>query len=324
MRPDNFNLQTVVQRDSRIFLRIDRDWVYYDLNEKPLGEGAMGIVYLGRSCSTNKKFAVKRVVDHYADIPSIRERARQEASLLFRHRNLVEMVGYCEVNPDCGPIFIVSHLVQGTTIDKYISTFLRGRQNEMKKICQMMYPVFSALEYLHSKNIVHMDIKPSNIMVENGSNVRLMDLGIATTDSAMQFKGTGVIGTPAYAAPEQIFDENQSNAPINFTTDIYELGITLYELLTGSNPFSATSRDETLVRQKSMTLPSSPRITKPVLNVLRKATAKSQGNRYNTVNEFKTALLEAVDKKGTDTTLKILIGIAITIVTIFIIGLVAL
>ncbi len=319
MRRESHDNQTVVQKNDRLFLYVNGDWIYYDMNERPLGEGAMGVVYLGRSSRTNEKFAVKRVVDYYAGNPSIRERARQEASMLFRHRNLVEMVGYCEVNPYSGPIFIISRLVQGVTIDRYVDTFLRKRPDAMQRISKLMFPVFSALEYLHSNNIVHMDIKPSNIMVENGSNVRLMDLGIATTDSAMELIGTGVIGTPRYAAPEQIHDDKQ-RFPINATTDIYELGVTLYELLAGFNPFDSNTRDETLARQKSMILPESSRITKPVLKVLRKATAKVQSDRFQTVREFRFALNEALNEKTVNPMIKVLAGIGIGLLAVMLIG----
>lgn len=93
-----------------------------------------------------------------------------------------------------------------------------------------------ALDYLHQKGIVHMDIKPANIMIEHGSNIRLMDLGIAYTPDSVSMTSPGLIGTPKYAAPEQIIEPGQVQLTVDKTTDIYELGVTLYELLAGYNP----------------------------------------------------------------------------------------
>ena len=151
-------LANIVQKGNDIFLRVDEEWFTYNLMEPQWREGAMGTVYLGRSCRTNERVAIKRVIDKFANVPSIRERARLEASLLFRHQNLVEMIGYCELNPYNGPIFIISRLVQGMTLDQHVEMHLRSRTDAVRKICESIYPVFDALEYIHSKGIIHMDI----------------------------------------------------------------------------------------------------------------------------------------------------------------------
>jgi len=285
---------SVVQRGHEWFIRIGNEWFRYDQRERPLGSGAMGTVYLGRSCQTNECVAIKRVVDQYACVPAIRDRARLEASLLFRHRNLIEMVGYCEADPNQGPIFIVSKLVQGITLDRHVNNFLRSRADAVKRICESIYPVLDALTYLHGKGIVHMDIKPSNIMVENGCNIRLMDLGIATTHSDLGINAPGLVGTPKYAAPEQIYEAGKPQPQVDATTDLYELGITLYELLTGFNPFDSSSREETILKQKTLVLPESKSIPKPLLRVLRKATEKSQAARFQTAAAFKNAIQQAL------------------------------
>lgn len=291
--------RTIIKRGNRIYLYVGDRWYYYDESSQPIGSGAMGVVYLGYSCEGNDRVAIKRVIDRYANIPSIRERARLEASLMFRHHNLVEMLGYCELQSSTGPIFIVSRYVQGVNIDRYVESIPRTLLR-VQKICRMLYPVLDALDYIHSKGIVHMDIKPSNIMVENSCNIRLMDLGIASVDDhiiAGESTSVALMGTPKYAAPEQFGNKNYKGA-LDSSTDIFEFGITLYELLSGSNPFEARNINEALKKRKTTVLPYSKGIPRKVVDVLRKATAFEQSKRYKTAGELKIALEHALRKKS--------------------------
>lgn len=288
--------KTVVQRpkDPYIYLYVMGEWYCYNPMEPPLGSGAMGDVYRGYRCKNGAMIAVKRVKDFYANNKMIRERARLEASLAFRHPNLVEMIGCCEYAPDNGPIFILSNFVQGEDIDKYVKGFADS-PNRVEKICNAICSVLDALDYVHSRGVIHRDIKPSNIMIENGSNVRLMDLGISRMNGGNKFSSYGFIGTPQYSAPEQIKREEGNTAnPINATTDIYELGITFYELLAGENPMDSESEAETLARQISEALPSNPAIPKKLMGVIWKATEKEQSKRYQTALEFKNAINNAL------------------------------
>lgn len=283
---------TVVQRknDPYIYLFVMGEWYCYNPQEPPLGSGAMGDVYRGYRCNNGAVIAVKRVKDSYANNKMIRERARQEASLAFRHQNLVEMIGYCECAPDWGPIFILSKFVYGEDIDKYVRAF-SDSPNRVEKISKAVMSVLDALDYIHSRGVIHRDIKPSNIMVEQGSNIRLMDLGISRMNGGNKFSQYGFIGTPQYSAPEQIKrEEGNMTNPINATTDIYELGITFYELLTGKNPMDKGSETETLVAQITEPLPSDPKIPPKLMQVILKATEKEQCKRYQSAIEFKNAI----------------------------------
>ena len=282
--------KTVVRRGQYIYLFAEGVWYCYNPADMPLGSGAMGDVYLGFRCTDGVKVAIKRVKDYFANNQMIRQRARQEASLAFRHPNLVEMLGYCEYMPDRGPIWIISKYVQGDDADKYVATF-PASPNRAEKICRLIMPVMDALSYIHQKGVVHRDIKPSNIMVENGNNVRLMDLGISRVNGGNKFSQYGFIGTPQYSSPEQIKrSENSGTDSINARSDIYELGITLYELLTGTNPMDKGSDTETLAAQISEKLPPSDKIPPQLMRVIWKATEKDQQKRYNTVSDFKNAI----------------------------------
>ena len=253
----------------------------------------MGIVYLGYRCKDGMMMAVKRVKDSYSSNQMIRDRAKQEASLAFRHQNLVEMIGYCEYAPDKGPIFLISKYVRGMDIDKYVAERLAGPER-IEKICFAIYQVLDALEYIHSRGVVHRDIKPSNIMVEEDSNVRLMDLGIARLNGGNKYSAYGFIGTPQYAAPEQILRDKAGSVQINASTDIYALGVTFYELLSGINPFDSESEVDTLTKQMRETLPPCEAIPKRLMSVLLKATEKEQSKRYQKAFEFKNAIQEAL------------------------------
>lgn len=284
--------QTVMQRkgDPNIYLYVMGEWYGYNPHNEPLGSGAMGTVYLGFRCRNMERIAVKRVKDEYAKINVIRERARQEASLAFRHPNLVEMIGYCEYAPHTGPIFILSKYVNGVTLDEYVKNSLVNLPDRVEKICHAICSVLDALDYVHSRGVIHRDIKPSNIMVEEGTNIRLMDLGISRMNAGNSFSAYGFIGTPEYSAPEQILRSKENMTQITASTDFYELGITMYELLTGNNPFSCESDVLTLVKQMKEILPSNPAVPSRIMDIIWKATEKNQSARYQTAKEFKAAI----------------------------------
>ena len=291
--------QQVVQKegDPRIYLNVMGQWYYYDPNSTPLGDGAMGTVYLGFSCNSNQRIAVKRVKDVYANNKMIRERAKQEASLSFSHPNLVQMIGLCEVAPNYGPIFILSGYVAGITLDAHVKEQLNplSQEDKIEKISNELCKVLDALQYLHSRGVVHRDVKPSNIMIENGSVVKLMDLGIARLNGGNKYSSYGFIGTPQYAAPEQILRDSD-NSEINAQTDIYALGVTYYELLTGKNPFKTDVEAEMLSRQIKMKLPYDKKIPRSIFNVILKATEKVPSKRYKSATEFKFAILDALQR----------------------------
>lgn len=294
-----------IQYDPRtgdVMLYCTGEWFIYNVNDAPMGRGGMGDVLRGYSMRDRRMVAIKRVHDRYADIPEIRRRARLEAGLAFRHPNMVEMIGCCESFSGVGPMYIISNFVRGTNVDRFIADNLGGLEKKQResRIVSLVIPVLNALEYIHRQNIVHLDIKPSNIMVENGRNVRLMDLGIALTsqpvatgmDMSGDASGSGLMGTPKYAAPEQFVSDGYSQ--IDARTDIYEFGVTLYELISGVNPFISNSLSEAIEKHRNYILPPAAAITAPMLEVLRRAANPDRARRYANVAELRTALQNAM------------------------------
>ncbi len=283
---------SVTKRGDIIYLTTGSHTYYYNETEGFLGKGAMGIVYRGFEIGTGKNVAIKQVREEFSNNPEIRRRAHLEASLMFSHPNLVEMLGCCEVAPDRGPIFIISAYIEGENIDKFIDRKIRHLPHAEQRICNMFIPVLDALSYIHQKKIIHMDIKPSNIMVENERNVRLMDLGIADVSMMKSDIASGMMGTPKYAAPEQ-FAGTQKKTRLSSATDIYEAGVTLYELLTQQNPFP-NKVEEACKMHQSIVLEKKGSISESVMAVIRTATAVNPDNRYQQASEMKKALQEAL------------------------------
>ncbi|MCM1028218.1 MAG: serine/threonine protein kinase [Pseudoflavonifractor sp.] len=294
-----------VKQGSLIYIIAGGEQFMFDTHKAPIGQGAMGTVFAGNSCSDGRKVAIKMVNPAYADIPSVRNRAREEAMLRFRHPNLIETIGLCEPAPT-GPIFIVSNFVTGIPMDEHVARNLRPLGNYVERVCRAMFPVLDALSYLHTgtRPVYHLDIKPSNIMVENGnSNVRLMDLGIAFTRDTHDITSAGLLGTPGYAAPEQNVEVGQPLS-VNATTDLYEFAVTLYELLAGHKPHDNSSPDPI------------PGVKRQLMEVLSRAMAESQSSRYGSARELKAAIAEALAAKESNNRRMIWISVAAAVAAV--------
>jgi serine/threonine-protein kinase len=270
---------------------------YYHCDEFRIGSGAMGEVFKGwYADNPEQKVAIKKVYNRHAENLQIRNRARHEASLFIHHPNLIKMLGYCEFDRNRGPIYIVSELIRGETIDQCVRE--TDPLMRVTVVSNMMCSILDALHCLHTQNppVWHRDLKPSNIMVENCRGVKVMDLGIATSDgiSLGTLEGRG-FGTYPYAPPEQITGQR---GLINATSDLYSIGVTFYELLTGVNPFSGGSDVDIMEKQIMMSLPYNSAIPRPLFRVLLKATAKKQSDRYQSAAAFKEAVMRATGKPG--------------------------
>ena len=273
---------------------------YYVYNTKDpiLGRGGMGEVYRGYDCRTGEPVAIKRLYDRYCSIPSIRRKARIESGLVFSHPNIIEMLGYCEFKSGRGPVFIISRYIPGYNVDRFLERHapLYSSDDRATKIVRLVLPLLDALDFLHRQYIYHLDIKPSNIMIDRFSTARLMDLGIANSTSDNSEFGEnefGVIGTPRFAAPEQ-FNMPGRKSNIDRTSDLYEFAVTIYELITGDKPFEGASIKEVAYKHLNGYLPPHDKIPARILAVLQKATEVNRNDRYHDAIAFKEALIDAI------------------------------
>ena len=205
----------------------------YDI-VKPLGQGGMGHVYLGRHTKLSRPVAIKFIADHRRWDQTMHQRFASEMRLIggLKHPNIVIAHDAREVD---GLAVLVTEYIDGMTLSEILK---RTGKLDKADACKIVGEVCKALTYIDSKSLVHRDIKPSNIMIDADGLVKLLDLGLARlqeTDETADFTATGqAMGTADYVAPEQVIDSRN----VDIRSDIYGLGCTFYKLLSGRAPFA--------------------------------------------------------------------------------------
>lgn len=258
-----------------------------------LGRGGMATVYRAFARSLDTEVAVKVLAPRLARDPGFRERFHDEARSLagLHHPNLVEVYHYGE---EGDLVYIVMRLVEGGTLkDRLVA----GGPLDLVSTGRLIGQVAAALGEAHARGLVHLDIKPANILLGRADWPLLADFGITravgpTTTNRGQER---LAGTPLYMPPEQCL-----GGPVDGRADQYALAVTTYELLTGARPFEGETT-ESVIRQQIETPPPRPRernpgIPGPVEDALLRALAKDPEARYPTVEEFGQALTSAVEQ----------------------------
>lgn len=288
----------------------------FESNDEPIGEGGMGKVYKGLCVNerngASRPVAIKFMFD---DLPaSAYERARREASIQLRNDNLVEMLGFIETQEQypMGEVrkhyHVISELLTGVSLSDILEGKTKDRDGEdvpfAVKMLQdykndpehfsttIVINVLSGLMALHDAGYIHRDIDPSNIMLTADGHIKLIDFGIAkqmntltTGDKALTVAGK-FMGKPEYAAPELALGDIGHQ---NQTTDIYAVGILLYQCIVGHTPFEG-ARHEILEMQLKSKLPLGKIKNKALKNIIFTACQKKQELRYQTSSQMRVAL----------------------------------
>lgn len=261
-----------------------------------IGEGGMANVYLAQDTILDRKVAVKILRGDLAGDEKFVRRFQREAisASSLTHPNIVEMY---DVGEDDGKYFIVMEYVDGKTLKSLIKR--RGALT-LPEVIDIMLQLTSGLACAHDSYIIHRDIKPQNIMILDDGTVKITDFGIAMALNSNELTQTNsVMGSVHYLPPEQA---NGSGATIK--SDIYSLGILMFELLTGKLPFKGENAVEIAIKQMKEQIPSvckiNPDIPQSVENIILKSCAKNPKNRYDNVLEVREDLLTCMDPNKKD------------------------
>ena len=249
---------------------------------KAIGEGGMANVYLAYDTILDRNVAVKILRGDLATDEKFVRRFQREAisASSLNHPNIVEMY---DVGEDNGKYFIVMEYVNGKTLKSLIKK--RGALNLTEAI-DIMLQLASGIACAHDSYIIHRDIKPQNVLILEDGRVKITDFGIAMALNSNELTQTNsVMGSVHYLPPEQA-----SGAGSTIKSDIYSLGILMFELLTGKVPFKGDNAVEIAIKHMKDPIPSvcaiNPSIPQSVENIILKACAKNPKNRYDSVNDM--------------------------------------
>lgn len=247
---------------------------------KHLGDGSTATVYLAKDTRLGRSVALKVLLPHVRETARKRFFQEARAAAQLNHPNIMSIH---DVDEDGGTHFLIVEYVEGESLANYVPA-------DPQTVVRLGAQIARALHYAHQHEVIHRDIKPANIKVTPEGQVKIMDLGLALPREAQRVTAHGmVIGTPAYLSPEQA-----QGLDLDRRTDIYSLGIVLYEMATGVLPFNADDIAALLLQQVKQA-PTPPRnlraqIPAGLENVILKALEKKPERRYQTAEALANAL----------------------------------
>jgi serine/threonine-protein kinase len=262
--------------------------------EKELGKGAMGTVYLGRDPRINRIVAIKTLAltqeFEGGELQAVRERFFREAETAGRlsHPNIVTIF---DAGEEHDLAYIAMEYLEGKDLTHYLQP---GKPLPVEWVVGVIAKVADALDYAHTQGVVHRDIKPANIMYNEATrSVKVTDFGIARITASSRTKTGMVLGTPSYMSPEQLAGKH-----VDGRSDLFSLGVTLFEMLTGQQPFGGESLAALMYQiannrhpEVSDLRPDLPACLSPILD---KILHKDPDQRYQSGSQFRLALLECV------------------------------
>ena len=252
-----------------------------------IGRGGMATVYRARQKSINRMVAIKILPRALLHDPAFYERFTREVDVIahLEHPHILPIYDFGEV--DGVPYIAMRYLAGGS-----LAARIRRGPLTPEQIVRPFGQVAQALDYAHQQGIIHRDLKPGNILLDEQGNAYLSDFGIARVLNS-NLTGSQIIGTPAYMSPEQA-----NGLPLDARSDLYSLGIVLFELLTGSEPFFADTPVGLLLKHIGEPLPSlrqrRPELSIGIEAVVVKAAAKQPGDRYASASDMASALAAMV------------------------------
>lgn len=260
-----------------------------------LGQGGMATVYKAYHAKLDRYVAIKVMHPAFKDDGSFLARFEREAQIVAKleHAHIVPVYDYAEHD---GQPYLVMKFIEGRTLKRILS----AGPPTLEQILGILTPIASALTYAHRQGVLHRDIKPSNIVLDKDDVPYLADFGLARIAQAGEstMSADMILGTPQYISPEQARGEKNLDA----RTDLYSLGVILYEMVVGRVPFNADTPYAVVHDQiyTDLPLPSklNPDIPEPVERVLLKALAKKPADRYTSANEMIDAFRRAAAESG--------------------------
>lgn len=251
-----------------------------------IAKGGMAMVYRGVQPSLNRFIAIKKIKDEYLDNPEVRERFRREAKTLASvlHQNVAHVYDFVEDNSE--PYLVMEY------IDGMDLSFVLEKVNNLPPIvtAAIALQIAKGLSFIHANQLIHRDIKPANIRITTRGTVKLMDFGIVMNleDEGLTRPGV-MVGSPSYLSPEQVLGDSVTAA-----SDIFLLGIVLYEMLTGTKPFKDDGKHSVYqqIREADF-LPIkklNPRVPKSLAKIVERCLQKEPHHRFSSAKQIIFAL----------------------------------
>jgi len=270
-------------------------WIGKSLNgryliEELLGQGGMSAVYKATDPNLKRVVAVKMIHPHLSDDADFVRRFEEEAKAVaqLRHPNIIQVYDF-DHHEDT--YFMVLEFVPGETLQDHLKRLnASGRRLSITKAVEYMIEISQAVDYAHQRGMIHRDIKPANLMLSVMGPAILMDFGIAKIVGGTQHTATGaVVGTAKYMSPEQIKGEHPDRR-----SDVYSLGVTLFEMVSGRPPYEADSAMTLMMMHVNDPVPNlrelNPEVPDDLVAVINKALAKHPNDRYQTAAQLTAAL----------------------------------
>src|SRR5215212_877680 len=271
--------------------------------ERAIAKGGMAEVYLGTHLTLDRAVAVKVMHNYVESDPDLQSRFEREAKVVagLRHPNIVQIFDYDTAE---GHPYIVMEYLMGPSLATYLRELHSHNQRfPPVQIARLLITIATALDYAHERGVIHRDIKPGNIILHNkASNISteepiterteavLTDFGLVRIAQAVTQTASGAVsGTPAYMSPEQA-----QGLKVDHRSDIYSLGVVLYEMIAGRIPFEGDTSWSLIFKHINEPPPSIPGVQPIVQKVIDRALAKRPDDRYQTARELAAEYMEAI------------------------------